>query len=137
FVVGAVGGLVALALSPPVEGPVGPGRVQLQARSALEGRTELAVPPLGTISAHTHSSPLLLNAAVTSIDLNELQGLMVAERPTQERIARAESDVAALARRLAVVSLGAGLLGGAVAGLLASHVRWRRVLVSTTGGVVV
>lgn len=136
FVVGAAGGLIALALSPPVEGPVGPGRVQLQARSAVEGRTELAVPPLGTISAHTHNSPVLLSAAVTSIDLNELQGLMVAERPTQDLIHRAESDLAALARRLAIVSLGAGLLGGAAAGVIASNIRWRRVLVSTTGGVV-
>lgn len=136
FVVGAAGGMIALALSPPVEGPVGPGRVELHARSAVEGRTELAVPPLGTISAHTHASPVLLSGTVTSIDLNELQGLMIAERPTQKLIAQAEDDLADLARRLGMVSLGAGLLGGAVAGLIASSIRWRRVLVSTTGGVV-
>lgn len=134
ILVGAVGGLVALALSPPVEGEVGPGRVELHARSAIEGRTELAVPPLGTISANTHNTPLLVRASVTSVDLTELQGLLVAERPTQAFVRQAEHDLGQLARKLAFAGLGAGIVGGAVAGLIASRIRWRRVALSTGGG---
>lgn len=133
---GAVGGLIALALTPPVEGSVGPGQVEINARSAIDGRTEIGVPPLGTISANTHRAPLLVNASVTSVNLAELQGYLVAERPTQRLIREAEEDLGALAVRFGVLSIGAGVLGGALAGVVASHLQWRRVALSSAGGLV-
>lgn len=131
---GAAGGLVALALMPPVEGDVGPGRVQVDARSTFDGRTELGVPPLGTISADTHRSPLLVNASVHSVDLNELQGYLVGERPTQRLIDDSERDLRSLAVRVGGLSVLSGAIGGALAGLVASHLRWRRVALGTVGG---
>lgn len=133
-ILGAIGGLIALALAPPVEGPVGPGRVEIQARTAFDGRTEIGIPPLGTLSAKTHRAPVLVNADVKSVDLDQLQELMVAERPTQRLIGEAESDLSALALRFVVFSLVVGLVGGALAGLLASHFQLRRVGLSAVGG---
>ncbi len=134
--VGAVGGILALGLSPPTRGDVGPGTIALRAEGALDGRTEVGVPPLGSVGASTHATPLLVDARVESVDINELQHLLTAERPTRQLFEQAESDVGDLVRSFAVRSVLAGLAGGALAGALVSRLRWKQVGVAAVGGLV-
>ncbi|MGH2772480.1 MAG: hypothetical protein ACRDIU_05015, partial [Actinomycetota bacterium] len=63
----AAGGaaLALMGLVPPVRNQIGPATVE--GRAALgASRTDLQFPPLGTISARTHSGPLKVTFTVSS-----------------------------------------------------------------------
>src|SRR5688500_9985494 len=62
-------------------GDVGPGALEVSTRWQVGGRTQLEVPPLGRVSARTHTSPLVLDASIERLDVERIQGLLVARRP--------------------------------------------------------
>lgn len=132
--VGVAGGLLGLALTPPVAGDVGPGRVEVRLRSSLDGRTEIGVPPLGQVQADTHVAPTVLSAEVESVDIGALQRLLLAQRPTERFVETAEEDVRALVVRFTVIGIVAGATGGAVLAALVWHRRWRRIAITGSIG---
>lgn len=102
---------------------VGPGTVQVAVAPALSGRTDLSLPPLGSVSAATHAAPVALRAELREVDVVEAiaaQGdpdVVTAGDPLPAIEAAVREDLGAAVRDLVVVligvSAGAGLLAAA------------------------
>ncbi len=102
---------------------VGPAPWQVAVAPALSGRTDLSLPPLGSVSAATHAAPVALRAELREVDVVEAiaaQGdpdVVTAEDPLPAIEAAVREDLGAAVRHLVVVlvgvSAGAGLLAAA------------------------
>ncbi len=116
---------------------VGPGTVELRARLGTEPRTELRLPPFGLISAPTHGVPITLVASIERLDVEQVQDLVVADRPGDrlERVVEADLDglVRSFGLRAGLVALGVGALTGA----LVPGRHWLSVLAGAIGGAAV
>lgn len=102
----------------------------LKAVIALPGYTELAVPPLGSLRAKTHSLPLRFSISLNNINLERLRTL-IAEKNEGVFAALVESFRAQVGLFIAKV-LVLAFLGG----LLAGFVLLRRLRPSLAAGVV-
>jgi predicted phosphodiesterase len=71
-VAGAVAALVGLRWTGSTQADLGPGRVELSARWG-DGRTAIALPPLGRVTADTHDTPLTVAARVLTVDVEAAQ----------------------------------------------------------------
>lgn len=92
--------------------------VRLSLQIFDRGETQLAIPPIGRISARTHLTPLRFKAALQSIDLDLLRKISE-EIPSREAVlGRVEQMVIRVARRFMARVLVLAALGGAV-GVLA------------------
>lgn len=135
--VGAAGALVGVAsvrFAGQVEGDVGPGRVALAARADTSPRTELQLPPLGSVTAATHRSPLTMSVRVEQIDLVELEDVVGApsiEAQLREDVA---GDLEPLVRELFLRSFAVAALGGALLGAVVPGRRWRTIGIGAAGG---
>jgi predicted phosphodiesterase len=131
---GAVGASLALALVPAVERDVGPATIS--ARPTVgPGRTVLEVPPLGTVTADTHSSPLAVGLAIEQIDIPAL-GPAVSDAGSRVRLADdVERDLRDMAVWTSVRLLVAGAVIGAVILALLPGRRRRFVAAGVLGGV--
>jgi predicted phosphodiesterase len=124
-VLGAVASVAALGLEPRTAGGVGPGRVEVGLRWDTDGRTRVGLPPLGAVSARTHGTPLGVEASIDRLDLPALQRLAGAEDPETELRRSIADDVPGLLRELAIRTLVASAVIGAVAGgLVPGRRRW-------------
>ena len=117
-------------------GDVGPGRVEIRAAVSSHGRTTLALPPLGRVSASTHDAPVALDATVEELDLDRLQELLADEDPEGALRQAAADDLGPLLRRFAVRALLAAVLAGAAVGVGVPGRHWRHVLVGGVAGAV-
>jgi predicted phosphodiesterase len=133
---GAIAGIASLRLAGPVEGDVGPGRVALAAHADATPRTELRVPPLGSVTAQTHRAPLTMWVRVEQLDLVAVEEVVGA--PSVERRLRAdiEADLLPLVRELFARSFAVAALGGALLGAVVPGRRWRTIAVGAVGGLV-
>ncbi|HLF40115.1 MAG TPA: metallophosphoesterase [Acidimicrobiia bacterium] len=131
---GAIAGLFALSFNTDARGRVGPGQVEVRARLGT-ARTELRLPPLGQISAATHSAPVTLEAEVDEVDVDRLQALLGAEAPEDLLRREVADDLEPLLRSFAVRALVAAAIAGALAGALVPRRRWPHALVGMVGGV--
>ena len=113
--------LVVVALAFRASAQVGPGRIQARVQPALDGRTELAVPPLGAVRADTHVAPVQLRLELRELDLlraiepdgstTGLDGDAV-EAVTEQ----VQADLgAAIARLVVLLALGSGAAGAVAA----------------------
>lgn len=131
---GAGAGALALQVAGTVGGDAGPGVVKLAARLDTNPRTELLVPPFGSISAATHRAPLTVSVRVDQVQVAQLEDL-VGDRPAEARLRdQIEADLAPLARRLFLRCLLVAALAGAVLGAVVPRRRWTSVLVASLGG---
>jgi predicted phosphodiesterase len=69
---GAAAALFGLRWTGSTEADLGPGRVELSARWG-DGRTAVALPPLGRVTADTHDAPLAVGARVLTVDVEAAQ----------------------------------------------------------------
>ena len=123
---GLVGVGIALLLVPATRGEVGPAVLSVSAGTGT-GRTSLALPPLGTVLASTHRTPLDVDLAVVEIDFERLGPLATTPTGRDELRAEVAGDVPGLIRRAAIQEgLGAIVVGFAIA-LLVFHRRWKRI----------
>ncbi len=131
---GAVIGALGLQMAGTVAGDAGPGVVKLGVRIDNRARTELLVPPFGSISALTHRAPLTVSVQVSQVDVAQLEDL-VGDRRAEARLrSEIEADLGSLARHLFVRCLLVAALAGAVVGALVPRRRWTSVLVGSVGG---
>ncbi|MBI4261208.1 MAG: metallophosphoesterase family protein, partial [Actinobacteria bacterium] len=114
---------------------MGPFRVRL-ASTFGGGRTEIALPPFGRISANTHLAPIHLTATLEDVGLAELPRLL-RRRSTQEIVADIERDARASVIPFALRGLAVAAIGAAAAGLLVYRIRWRRVGAAVAGALLV
>ncbi|WFE55246.1 metallophosphoesterase [Micromonospora sp. WMMD1155] len=104
-------------------GDVGPFRVAFQLTPSMDGGTEIAVPPLGSLFLDSHDGPLRLTARLDSLDQRRTEALL--DDPAG--LARA-GDAAPQDLRDAVVRLGLRTLGVSVlASMLLAGLAFRSV----------
>lgn len=131
---GAVAALVALRLMPASEYELGPA-VQVSARAQLgRGETVLAFPPLGTVSATTHSFPLRFEVALAQVDLPSVGRALADTRSQALLVANIERGLRDMAIELALrLGLAGAVLGAVAAGLL-PHRTWAFLFAGASGG---
>jgi predicted phosphodiesterase len=131
-----VAALLALRFVPPVQHPLGPTTVSMSG-SFGAGDTTLFVPPLGTVVADTHVSPLNLRMTITSIDPNALSDAVSVATNRDLFAAELETDLRSSASRVAVqLVLGAFVLGALIAALLPQR-RLGTIVAGAVGGLAV
>lgn len=95
---------------------VGPGTIQARVSPALDGRTELSVPPLGAVLADTHAAPVRLRFELREVDLLDALG-PGDDRGLEGIEAEVYDDIPAAVRRLAMLAVAGAALAGLVAAL--------------------
>lgn len=131
---GAVAAIAAVSLGVAVRGPVGPGEVEVRVRATAVGRTELALPPFGRISAPTHPFPVALEARVDSLDVEQLQRVLADPAPQTHLRRQVEADLRPLLDDARTLVIGVSVLAGAAAGALLPRRRWPFLAVGAAGG---
>lgn len=110
--------LLAVPLLYSATASIGPGTVGVGIRPAWRGHTELAVPPLGTISATTHRAPVALRAELREVDVLEaieIEGrpdAVTADDPLPVIEAAVREDLPAAVRTLALTLTGVAVACG-------------------------
>jgi predicted phosphodiesterase len=136
---GVLGAGVALAATSALStsGRVGPTHVSVRVHPALEGDTEVAVPPLGGLAIDSHRSPLAVRARVDEIDVADVRRLARSDDIDASLRTDVERDVRSLAAKVAVRVIVVALLAGLIAGALVPGSRLRTALFGGLGGVLV
>jgi predicted MPP superfamily phosphohydrolase/ADP-ribose pyrophosphatase YjhB (NUDIX family) len=114
---------------------LGPFDVQLSAGFG-KGQTEIVLPPLGRVTADTHTAPLAFRATLREVDVQELTRLL------RGRSVRQIADDVGDSVRGHVVSfafqlLGVGILGAFLVATAVFRTSWRAVLLSLVVSVTV
>lgn len=105
---------------------VGPGEVAIGFRPSAQGRTTLALPPLGRLSAATHTGPVELRLELRSLDVASL--LDESGRADTGAVAdRIREDLPRAVRDTVVRSLVVAALVGSLAAAVLPHRRLRTV----------
>jgi predicted phosphodiesterase len=137
---GVLGALLAVGLLAHLDARIGPATLRLSARPALVGSSRLAVPPFGSVAAHTHFGPLQFRATLDDVDVQTL-GELIERSPGSGApgdLGATLRPLEAQARRAAVLfvlrMVGLGVLGGAVAVLLFPRRTWARLARCAAGG---
>jgi predicted phosphodiesterase len=117
FGAGAIVGALALVLVPASDHRVGPAI--MSAKTRLGGaHTVLVVPPLGTVRAPTHPVPVSLEVSLAELDITRLQEIVRDPQAEREVRATVEEDLRRAAIGVAIRTILAALVGGALAGLI-------------------
>ncbi|CAN5119177.1 metallophosphoesterase [soil metagenome] len=127
--IGSIGAWLGLVIAGASTLVTGPFTVELAGRFG-PGHTEIALPPLGRLTANTHLAPLRLTATLRDVDVPKLTEVIRTSTPN-EVVAQVERDAARAIWPFAVRLVAVALLGGMALGLLAFRTRWRRVGVAT------
>lgn len=131
---GAAASVLLLGWYSSADGQVGPGRVEVHAEWGGGGRTDLRLPPLGRVSADTHSAPVMIVAEVKEIDPSSVQQLVADGDPLESLERSVSADLgpvfAVFAKRAVILAFAVG----AVAGVLIPRRRWWHALASGFGG---
>jgi predicted phosphodiesterase len=133
---GALGAVLATSLL-TTTGRVGPTEVTVRVHLALEGNTEVAVPPLGGLEIDSHRSPLAVRARIDEIDVAAVRRLARAEDIDASLRADVEHDVRSLAGRVALRVILLATVAGVVAGALVPGARWRTSVIGGLAGLLV
>lgn len=123
--VGVVGAWLGMLAWGSQTVPVGPFRVQLEAGFG-RGVTDIALPPLGRITADTHLAPLRVRATLVDVRAQELARAL-ATRPTEEVVAGMEVDALDRLGPYALRLVAVAVAGAAVLGALVFRRRLRPV----------
>ncbi len=127
FTMGAVAALLLLRFVPLPTQDLGPASVRTTARLG-GGNTAVLIPPLGRITANTHSVPMTLGIELVQLDLQRL-GVSVSTDAGREALqARIQSDLAGALRRTGGLLILAGTIIGALTGALIPYRKWKYVL---------
>ena len=134
FVLAGVASVAAVGLGRPTTGQLGPGRVELRATWSRAGRTQLALPPLGAVSAPTHDAPLAIDLRVAELDVERVQELL--GRPDAEAWLRRSlnRDIEPLVGRFAREAVLTALVVGLLVGAVLPRRRWSWLAVGAAGG---
>ena len=126
FVAAATGSIAALAglgLVPSTAHELGPAEVSLRAAVGV-GETNLRVPPLGTVSASTHTSPLSLDLSFRTVDFERLGPLATTASGRDELRVQMDEDLEGVIRQSVLQLLGGGIVIGAVVTVLVWGRTW-------------
>ena len=134
--VGAAGGVGSLLLAPASTADLGPGTVSLRTRCCGGGDTELLLPPVGSISAATHSPSLTFVGRIEAVDVAGVQDLTTRERPDERLLEQVQADLPGLLRTFAIRTLVIAAVVGALAALLLPGRHWWYAPLGAVGALV-
>ena len=127
--------LLGIRFIPATGHELGPASVATRT-SIGTGLTKVVVPPLGTVSAPTHTSPLVFDIQLSRLDFTAL-GEVLDSGGTDELAAELEEGLRGLAAALTIRLLLGGLVIGALTGALMPRRRWSFVVAGAAGGLLV
>ena len=113
---------------------LGPFRVEL-ATSFGVGRTVIALPPFGELSADTHRAPLRLRATLQDVEVTKLTSTL-SDSGIEGLAGQVETDALARLRVLAIRVLLAGAAGALLLALLAFRRDARRIAIAVIAALV-
>lgn len=113
---GLFAALAAVVLTPPTTAETRVGRLNVSLRPGV-GLTELEIPPLGSVTARTHSAPLTVQVGLERLELRQVSAAVSTEAGRTLAKASAESELHTAFRLHAVLCL---LLTSLFAALLAA-----------------
>lgn len=79
-----------------------------------KGYTEVEIPPLGTVRAHTHTAPLLVSVRLENIDLQLIQRLLSDTTERNEVVEQSKTVLQQVAVIFVIKLIGLAMLGGAL-----------------------
>ncbi len=138
FTVALLAGVCALLVLSLLEGrphALGPATVTVRPKLG-SGITYFAIPPLGTVSAKTHSGPLSLTATLTKIDFSALSGAVDKRSPRDALVDDVERDLRRLVFRISSEWLVVASIAGALVGALWPRRRLAHVAAGAVGGII-
>lgn len=100
-------------------------RLGLSARPSLAGRTDIAVPPLGEVSARTHTAPVRLVVTIERLYIKELGELAKSVDNGQELLEKLDTEARALAATFIMKSLLLAAIASGLMAFLLSNRKWR------------
>jgi predicted MPP superfamily phosphohydrolase len=109
---------LAILIAGHVQQDVGPFRAQFSLVPSLSGGTEVQLPPLGSLSLRSHNGPAQLNIDLAALDSARTRALVNDPNGITRASNDAVGDLATGVSRLALQSIGAGLLGAMALGAL-------------------
>jgi len=114
-----VGAILFIQFLSPTRFQLEAFEVQVAAAVCSRGRTEIAVPPVGTVGARTHLAPLRLTVRLEGVDIEALRSLARQAPVAAEMGERLVSGLRRVAGAFAARVLGVACLGGVAGALLA------------------
>ena len=135
ILIGLVGAWIAMLAGGTMTVEAGPFNVRLSANVG-SGVTEIALPPLGSLSADTHRAPLRLSATLVGVDPGELSEF-VRTRSLEQAVAEVERDMLSHIPPFGGRLLAASLLGAIALSLLAFRTDWRSNAIAVTGALII
>jgi predicted phosphodiesterase len=134
--IGGLAALLALRLVPPATHSLGPATVSARGEFG-RGRTTVFIPPLGNISADTHTAPLGFVLTLTEIDPTALTETVSSGRSRQTLERDLTDDLRAAATLVALRLVLGAMLIGAIAAAVLPHRHLSTVVAGAAGGIVV
>jgi len=92
------------------------------------GFTDFKIPPIGTVRAKTHVSPLKLTISLQNIDIKLLQSLLETNPNKEQILEKFEARIYKVGKIYLIRLLGLALLGGAAGSLLYERKKLKPVL---------
>ncbi len=114
LVVTAAGGFAGLMLGGQVRQDVGPFQARFSATPALDGGTEVRLPPLGSVRLNSHTGPAHLTIDLNALDNTRTIDLISRPDGVERASATAVDDIEAGVSRLALQVTGVTVLGAMV-----------------------
>lgn len=139
LVAGALGALLAVTFLVHEDARIGPATVRLSARPALslDGSSRLALPPFGSVTAHTHLGPLAFRATLDDVDVQAL-GRLIDDAPASGGLEATLAPLERQAHHAAFLFLGKlallGVAGSLLGVLLFPRRTWRVLRRCLAGG---
>lgn len=116
-----------------VTGDLGIVSVRAAIRPAIVGRTALEFPPLGSVAARTHMSPLLLDLRIDQVHIEQTAKWLKQRKSPRQTVDLVEAGIRRIAYRLAYLSVIIAAAGALFACLL-FRVGRRHLLAGTLAG---
>jgi predicted phosphodiesterase len=114
---------------------IGPLDLQVSLRPSLNGVTEIALPPLGRVSARTHAVPVTVSLLPAETRVRSLQALVAEVTNSQATLRQMERDARRAGRAFALhLTAIAFLIATAAAWLLQRHSLLRSLGMGAAGG---
>jgi len=132
--VGVVGAWLGLAVAGRSNVTAGPFEVRAGVQFG-SGLTEVALPPLGHLTAATHIAPLRLTFSLQSVRVGQLSDL-VRSGGVDAVVTSMQQGLTSRLVTIALRALGVGLLGALVLAALVYRTRWRLIAVALTAALV-
>lgn len=139
-ITGVAGAMVAIAGAGQASYDVAPFRIELRARPALAGQTELAIRPAGLNPGHavagTHAGPMAFRASITGVSGSLVPSDLRAIATPRDAAGYLGEEGKSAIRSFVLLCAMLALAGGAAGGTAVSFGRWQRVVGGALAGLI-